>query len=151
MRPRKRSPPQKSKETVINLPLTSYSIREGHIPRWWYIVAEMNSLLEDNYEPKDPCKFQWEKQGGHLIPSKNLHSLPRHLISLCGCKGGGINVKCNNRCSCYIKKMKCTSYCGCRQICSNNHIESPPMKRKKVVESSQSKKICTGEELNKKL
>ena len=60
--------------SVIDLPPTSYSIRKGHIPRWWYIVSEMSSLLENNYEPKNPCNFQWEKQGGHLIPSKNLHS-----------------------------------------------------------------------------
>ncbi len=59
----------KSTNSVISLPPTSYSIREGHIRRWWYIYKLPSNLINpDEYSFLDPEAYGWDKLDNDLIP-----------------------------------------------------------------------------------
>ncbi len=50
--------PWRSTNSVLKLPPTSYSIREGHISRWWYTYKHLSSLLNPGeYDFLDPVDY----------------------------------------------------------------------------------------------
>ena len=100
---------------VTQLPPTSHSIVHGHIPRWWFLVKKLSSLLLT--DTLDPLNYGWKDDDGVLLPDKHLLLIPDHLIKICSCKG---EKRCrSNKCSCRNKNVPCTSACGCKLTCGN--------------------------------
>ena len=123
----------KKRASLIKLPPTSHSIRHSHIPRWWYIVSELHSLIDSNYKPKDPTKYGWNEEEGKLLPCKHLHALDKRYFSVCGCKSND-QTKCSSRCSCVKASISCTSFCSCSNHCSRSE------KRKSSIGGNTGKK-----------
>jgi hypothetical protein len=101
------------KISVLLLPPTSHSMRQGHIRRWWYLYKMMSNLLNtnSNYKPTD---YGWILEDGDLIPDKVLKLLPDEFSKICKCITGCIT----RHCYCLKKVQKCTAYCKC-QDCKN--------------------------------
>ena len=124
------------KESIFDLPPTSYSIVQGHIPRWFYIVKELSNLLNPDYEPLNPLAYQWTMENEGIMPAKNLLRLPVELTSAYHCKARDIHKMCAGRCTCLKNGVKCTKYCDCRKNC-NVLGESRQVKRKKPAKTSR--------------
>ena len=124
----------KINDSIFDLPPSSYSITQGHIPRWYFLVKESSNLLNPNYHPLDPCDYQWANEDGELLPIKNLLLLPEELAVTCHCKGNDVSKRCS-RCSCVKKGSICTEYCSCGSSCSNTSSSSRQPKRKKSTKS----------------
>ena len=110
---------QKKLDT-IDPPPTSNSITKGHIPRWWYLVRKLSSLLDDQEFNLDPTDYGWENKVGCLLPEKNLLLVPNTLLKSCNCTTGINGAICKSkRCSCKSVDVTCTSYCKCKAKCEN--------------------------------
>ena len=103
--------------TAVNLLVSSsICIRNGHIPRMFYLVRRFTSLLNRHFVPMDPLCYGWEVKNGYLLPKKYLREIPKYLIATCGCK------ECiSKNCSCKRNFTKCTIYCKCEgnELCHN--------------------------------
>ena len=127
----------RNNDSIFDLPPSSFSITQGHIQRWYFLVKEFSNILNPNYEPLDPCDYQWALEDEELVPVKNLLLIPEELTTTCTCKNKDIGKRCS-RCSCAKKGSICTDYCTCRRVCSNNSITgSRPPKRKNPSKPSR--------------
>ena len=107
--------------SVIQLPPTSHSIREGHIRRWWFLYKHLSTLLNPGeFDFLDPTDYGWDRIDQDLVPRKCLNIVPDEYMTTCGCnKAGSSNVSCHtNRCKCKKEGTSCTDYCNCKN-CSN--------------------------------
>ena len=105
---------------ILDLPPTSHSITQGHIRRWWFLTKKLNSLFDDKEFSLDPTQYGWEDKDGHLLPQKNLLSVPDKILTTCSCKHGNEEKRCQSqRCSCKKAGVPCTSFCECKIICRN--------------------------------
>ena len=107
---------------LIDLPPTSHSIIHGHIPRWWFLVRKLSTLLKDRDEDDlDPTDHRWTNVDGHLLPEKCLLLVPDHLSKTCGCKHDDERKRCgSNRCTCKNLNVGCPSLCECTAACANS-------------------------------
>ena len=102
------------KVSVLLLPPTSRSIKNGHIPRWFFIYKRLSTLLNywdsDNY---DPTMYGWHMEDKQLYPKKELNLLPDNFIGQCGCKTG-CELPRSKNCSCFKNELsKCSVFCKC--------------------------------------
>ena len=102
----------KKTDSALGLPPTSYSIRNGHIRRWWYLLKESSNLLTPEHERclLNALEYGWEDQEGDLYANKQLHLIPDELCNTCRCKTG-----CKTKhCSCVkAEGSKCSDFCLC--------------------------------------
>ena len=126
----------KANDSIFDLPPTSHSIIQGHIPRWFFLVREQSNLLNPSYDPLDPCDYQWSVIDEELWPIKNLLLLPKNLTVTCLCKNKDTAKRCDGRCSCLKEGSYCIDYCGCAKCCCNSPITSHQPKRKKSLKGS---------------
>ena len=105
----------KKRHCVLQLPPTSFSIRYGHIPRWWYLTKYSMSLLMVNSWDKSPLDYGWKiSESGNYLPVKYLNLLPDVFSSRCSC-----TADCSTRkCSCKKWNTFCSDYCAC-SACKN--------------------------------
>ena len=111
----------KATNSVLNLPPTSHSIREGHIRRWWFIYKQLSNLLNPGeYSFLRPQDYGWDLLDGDIIPQKCLNLVPEKFAKICGCnKSGDKEVACQTkRCKCKKSELRCTEYRQC-QNCQN--------------------------------
>ena len=109
-------------KSVLELPPTSHSIIYGHIPRWCYIVKDLCSLLNPDYQRMNPLESGWKMECYSLLPQKELLLLPEKLTIVCSCKVQNLAQRCKSkRCRCKSSNTKCTSYCGCQNDCANKY------------------------------
>ena len=128
----------KENDSVFDLPPTSHSIVEGHIPRWHYIVKEHLNLLNRSYVPRDPCDYQWVLDNEDLLPAKNLLLLPEEFSVTCSCKHKDVSRRCSGACKCSRKGVICSDLCACRKVCSNTQsATSHPSKRKQPIKKTR--------------
>ena len=66
-------------KAVLELPPTSHSIIHGHIPTWCYIVKDLSSLLNPDYQRMDPLESGWKMECYSLLPQKELLLLPEKI------------------------------------------------------------------------
>ena len=50
-----------------------------------FLVKELSNLLNPNYEPLDPCDYQWALIDEETLPIKNMLLLPEDLTITCSC------------------------------------------------------------------
>ena len=63
--------------SVYNLPPTMFSIRNGHIRRWWFLYKHLGSLLNPGeYDFLSPQDYGWDVLDGDLLPEKCLNLVP---------------------------------------------------------------------------
>ena len=110
----------KNNDSVFDLAPTSYSIINGHIPRWHYLYREYSNLLNQFYNNSRPEDHGWVLENGVLLPNKFLLLVPDKLTNVCNCKPDKNLQMCKyNRCKCKRSAEQCTEYCGCQSICCN--------------------------------
>lgn len=103
----------------IQLPPTSFSINQGHIPRWWFLYKRCSNLLDQAFDHLNPIDYGWYICDGELLPVKHLNLIPDELCNACSCKNlHNVNGCKSNRCKCKKNNMKCTDFCNCFQ-CKN--------------------------------
>ena len=107
----------KKNMSVLQLPPTSYSVRNGHIPRWWYIFKTQSHLLDSVYgEQLKPENWGWVIENDELLPVKALNLVPDKLAETCKNCSSGCSTK---RCCCKRNGFPCNEFCGCKN-CTNN-------------------------------
>ena len=84
----------KNGKSVLELPPTSHSIIHGHLPRWYYIVKDLCSLLNPDYQRMDPLKNGWKMDCYSLLPQKELLLLPEKFTIVCSCKLQNLAQRC---------------------------------------------------------
>ena len=105
---------------ILELPPTSHSIVNGHIPRWYFIVKELSNLLNFDYQHGDPLRNGWKIENYDLLPEKNLILIPDFLTYTCNCKVKDSSKRCrSNQCKCKYSRTLCTEFCGCHDKCCN--------------------------------
>ena len=101
---------------VTSLPPTS-SVMRGHISRCFFLVRNMETLLLENCQELNPLDYEWENQGGCLMPIKHLNLLPDDFLGDCGCQ-----TNCStNSCGCRKACLACVRFCHKKSIlpCEN--------------------------------
>ena len=94
---------------LLDLPPTSYSIRQGHIPRWFYLYRYCSSLMTNDFGRLDCEDFSWKRLDGDLLPNKSLNLIPDDLSKTCSCMTGCATDKCG----CKGQKYSCSNHCKC--------------------------------------
>ena len=118
-------------DSLLDLPPTSHSIVNGHIPRWHYIVRLLSNLLNPDFQSPSPLENGWKEDNESLLPEKNLLVLPENLTCICNCKTHDTSRRCKfKQCKCVRFDSICTEYCGCKRDCINmeNHVEIEQVK-----------------------
>ena len=69
----------KRTNSVLGLPPTSYSVRKGHIPRWWYLYKLCCDILAHSYDYVQPVDYGGDFLDGDLIANKHLNMVPDEL------------------------------------------------------------------------
>ena len=108
----------KNNNSVFTLPPTSYSIRMGHIPRWWYLYKVCSNLPTSTFDHLEATDYGWDNVDGDLFANKYLNIVPDELVITCSCRTGCTG----NRCSCKKNGSKCTDYCKCSNNCKNKRV-----------------------------
>ena len=88
------------------LPPTSSSIH-GHLSCGFFVLRNALTLISSTTNEREPGKFGWESQSGHLLPMKFPRTLPDDKVVTCRC-----TRKCETKhCRCKAASVSCVTHC----------------------------------------